>query len=190
MSDIILENSTDDTLDRRGFLKCMAWAGTGVLFSVGGGILSSRLLGGTAAYYVASVRALIRAKITQVRCTLTSEGVRSERQLDALMIAVCNGRYFGSGMHVAPMAKPDDGRFEVVTMSAENKLAFLMNSRSIYDGSHLKNPHTTHFSCEKIELDLLDEEARSLFLLDVDGEALGTLPVSIEIVPKAVTLRA
>ena len=150
----------------------------------------SRLLGGTAAYYVASVRALMRAKITQVRCTLTSEGVRSERQLDALMIAVCNGRYFGSGMHVAPMAKPDDGRFEVVTMSAENKLAFLMNSRSIYDGSHLKNPHTTHFSCEKIELDLIDEEARSLFLLDVDGEALGTLPVSIEIVPKAVTLRA
>jgi 3',5'-cyclic AMP phosphodiesterase CpdA len=29
------------SLDRRGFLKCMAWAGTGVLWTVSGGVLSS-----------------------------------------------------------------------------------------------------------------------------------------------------
>jgi hypothetical protein len=44
MSDFITENSQEDHLDRRGFLKCMAWAGTGVLYSVSGGILSSRML--------------------------------------------------------------------------------------------------------------------------------------------------
>jgi 3',5'-cyclic AMP phosphodiesterase CpdA len=48
MSDIIIENTSEDQIDRRGFLKCMAWAGTGMLFSVSGGILGSRLLGGTA----------------------------------------------------------------------------------------------------------------------------------------------
>ncbi|MDR3404063.1 MAG: metallophosphoesterase [Chthoniobacter sp.] len=48
MSDFIIENSNEDHIDRRGYLKCMAWAGTGVLFSVAGGILSSRMLGGTA----------------------------------------------------------------------------------------------------------------------------------------------
>ena len=45
MSDIIIENTSEDQIDRRGFLKCMAWAGTGALFRVSGGILSSRLLG-------------------------------------------------------------------------------------------------------------------------------------------------
>ena len=30
-----------DGIDRRGFLKCMAWAGTGVLCSVQGGVLKS-----------------------------------------------------------------------------------------------------------------------------------------------------
>jgi len=30
-----------DGIDRRGFLKCMAWAGTGMLFTMQGGILSS-----------------------------------------------------------------------------------------------------------------------------------------------------
>src|SRR6201989_2093713 len=34
-----------DGVDRRGFLECMAWAGTGVLWSMNGGVLSSRLLG-------------------------------------------------------------------------------------------------------------------------------------------------
>ena len=48
MSDLITENTTEDHIDRRGFLQCMAWAGTGVLFSVSGGILGSRMLGGTA----------------------------------------------------------------------------------------------------------------------------------------------
>ena len=36
-------------VDRRGFLQCMTWAGTGLLWSVTGGVLSSRTLGGGAA---------------------------------------------------------------------------------------------------------------------------------------------
>jgi plastocyanin len=34
-----------DGVDRRGFLKCMAWAGTGMIWAVNGGILSSASLG-------------------------------------------------------------------------------------------------------------------------------------------------
>jgi 3',5'-cyclic AMP phosphodiesterase CpdA len=41
----ILQNDNPDGIDRRGFLKCMAWAGTGVLWTLGGGMLSSRVLG-------------------------------------------------------------------------------------------------------------------------------------------------
>ncbi len=47
MSDHILHDLSNDGVDRRGFLKCMAWAGTGVLWSVTGGVLSSRALGQT-----------------------------------------------------------------------------------------------------------------------------------------------
>jgi 3',5'-cyclic AMP phosphodiesterase CpdA len=42
---LITRNEHADGVDRRGFLKCMAWAGTGVLCSIGSGILSSRVLG-------------------------------------------------------------------------------------------------------------------------------------------------
>ena len=39
--DRILHNHNDDGVDRRGFLKCMAWAGTGALFVMKGGVLRS-----------------------------------------------------------------------------------------------------------------------------------------------------
>src|SRR5437763_916497 len=40
----IPEPSSDD-VDRRGFLECMVWAGTGLAWSVCGGVLTSRILG-------------------------------------------------------------------------------------------------------------------------------------------------
>src|SRR6476661_647551 len=37
--------SSDDGIDRRGFLKCMQWAGTGVIWSMSQGVPASQLLG-------------------------------------------------------------------------------------------------------------------------------------------------
>jgi Icc protein len=41
MSDYIEKNLDRDGVDRRGFLKCMAWAGTGTLCVIQGGVLKS-----------------------------------------------------------------------------------------------------------------------------------------------------
>ena len=45
MGDIIKENLDGDGIDRRGFLKCMAWAGTGTLCLMQGGVLKSYAFG-------------------------------------------------------------------------------------------------------------------------------------------------
>lgn len=42
MSDRIKVNISKDGVDRRGFLKCMAWAGTGMVWTVSGGVLVSQ----------------------------------------------------------------------------------------------------------------------------------------------------
>jgi plastocyanin len=41
----ITEDTADDGVDRRGFLKCMAWAGTAVVWTVAGGVPRSVALG-------------------------------------------------------------------------------------------------------------------------------------------------
>jgi 3',5'-cyclic-AMP phosphodiesterase len=44
MGDFIDENLNSDGIDRRGFLKCMAWAGTGTLCLLQGGVLKTYAL--------------------------------------------------------------------------------------------------------------------------------------------------
>jgi diacylglycerol kinase (ATP) len=151
---------------------------------------TTKALGGKAAYFWASTRALANCQRGRLRCDVSLAGDRHERQVDTFMIAICNGRYFGSGMHVAPMAKPDDGRFEVVSMDAPGKLAFAAFSRRIYEGKHLSAPGVQHFACDRISIDIENEGARRVFLLDVDGEPLGGLPIEVELVPRALALRA
>ena len=45
MSKRILHNHNSDGIDRRGFLQCMAWSGTGVVWAIEGGVLTSRAFG-------------------------------------------------------------------------------------------------------------------------------------------------
>jgi len=41
----IIHDHNHDGIDRRGFLECMAWAGTGVIWTVSGGVLNSKAFG-------------------------------------------------------------------------------------------------------------------------------------------------
>jgi diacylglycerol kinase (ATP) len=150
---------------------------------------TSKAFGGMAAYFWASVRALSHCQRGRLRCEVALGADRKERRIETFMLAVCNGGFFGGGMHVAPTAKLDDGRFEVISMDAPSKLAFATASLRIYNGKHLSAPGVQHFACDRIKVDLENEEARQVFLLDVDGEPLGGLPVEVELVPLALTLR-
>lgn len=38
---VIISDSNDDGIDRAGFIKCMAWAGTGILWMMSGGVMKS-----------------------------------------------------------------------------------------------------------------------------------------------------
>jgi YegS/Rv2252/BmrU family lipid kinase len=147
-------------------------------------------VGGKAAYFGASLRALATCKKGRLRCEVTRAGATETRELSSYMIAVCNGRYFGSGMHVAPMAKIDDGLFDVVSIGAPSKLAFAMSSRKIYTGEHLGKRGVHHFTCDRVELDLENEDARGVFLIDCDGEPMGGLPIAIDVVKGGLRLRA
>src|SRR3954470_10452200 len=49
MSELNKIDPFTDGVDRRGFLKCMAWVGTGIIWTVNGGVLSSRAFGAPAA---------------------------------------------------------------------------------------------------------------------------------------------
>jgi len=147
---------------------------------------SSRSLGGTMAYLTASVRGLVQSQIGRLKCTIRREDTSREETIESRTIAICNGRFFGSGMQVAPMAHPDDGLFDVVDLGAAPRMRFFMVSSRMYTGTHVQSLDVKHYRCDRIDIELLNKDIADRFLLDVDGEPLGRLPISIEMVPGAI----
>jgi YegS/Rv2252/BmrU family lipid kinase len=145
---------------------------------------TTRVLGSRAAYYLASLRALAVGQRGHLRCTVGLAGASRIDDVDSFIVAVCNGAYFGGGMQVAPMASLDDGRFEVVSIDAPSKMAFPAYSRRMYRGEHLALAGVRHFPCDRIAMELKSERSRGVFLLDVDGEPLGGLPLEVELLPR------
>ena len=66
-----------DRIDRRGFLECMAWAGTGVVWASAGGLLSSRLI------TEASAADATAGSFTFVQISDTHVGFKGEANKDA-----------------------------------------------------------------------------------------------------------
>jgi YegS/Rv2252/BmrU family lipid kinase len=151
---------------------------------------SASWLGGTAGYYLASVRALVESEIGVLSLEHSLDGETHREIVKTRQIAICNGRFFGSGMHVAPMADPSDGVFEVIDLGAASKLRFAVDGGAIYKGQHLKNPEVRHFRCRRIRIELKNPAARDVFLNDADGEPLGGLPIEVSVVPGALRVLA
>ena len=69
-----------DEVDRRGFLKCMAWAGTGLLWSLSGGILSSCTFGQAAE----RAAGLARADFTFAQVSDSHVGFKNVPNMDVV----------------------------------------------------------------------------------------------------------
>jgi YegS/Rv2252/BmrU family lipid kinase len=147
---------------------------------------TTKAFGGTFAYYVASLRAVVESVAARIQVTVEDDaGTRTETRVSR-SLAICNGQYFGSGMHVAPMAKPDDGLFECVDLGSADRLPFLLSSSDMYSAKHLRNKGVSHFRARKITVEALDAKVAHKLELDVDGEPLGRAPITIEVVPRAI----
>ena len=140
-----------------------------------------RVLGGSFAFLVAALRALARYRPQTVRLSLDGK-LFFEGPIT--LVAVANGNSFGGGMRIAPAARPDDGAFEVIIVNAFSRLGLLANLPALYRGTHLRHPEVSHARGVRVEAEASPGEV----WLDIDGEPLGTLPASIELLPGALTL--
>lgn len=104
MSDHILHNHNEDNIDRRGFLKCMAWAGTGVLWTVSGGVLASKMLrpASTIAAEPGTPAAAAGADFTFVQISDSHIGFNKEANKDVI------GTLRESVAKINALAKPPD----------------------------------------------------------------------------------
>jgi diacylglycerol kinase (ATP) len=152
---------------------------------------------GRASYFLSVFRTISRFRNKRVRVTLTravvagpsgaSSNALESLECDACMITVCNGRFFGGGMHVAPNADLRDGSFDVVIISGMGKLEFLLNFPSVYRGKHLSHPKVRVEQAHTVRIEQIDN-APALLLLEAEGELLGEAPASFRLLPGAINV--
>ncbi len=100
---------------------------------------------------------------------------------DFLLVTACNTSFVGSGMRLAPKARTDDGKIDVVVVRDATRWQLLSLFRKIYDGSHLEADCVEYFQTRTLQL-----VAEGDHPLDLDGEVKGSAPFSIEMIPAAI----
>lgn len=110
-----------------------------------------------------------------------------EKLLNTINFCVCNSRYFGGGMKIAPDAKLNDGFLDLVNIGDIRTAKILLNAYTLYRGTHLDLKEVKSKLVRKIEVSAVnkDQEIR----LETDGELPGKLPAIFEIVPNALRIR-
>jgi diacylglycerol kinase (ATP) len=131
---------------------------------------------GGSRYTVALVRELLALR--PLDYTVEVDGVRrSER---AVLLSVANNRYIGGGMHITPGALLDDGELDVLLVTPVGRLRFLALFPRVFSGRHVGLPMVRIERARRITVD-----AGVRLAAYGDGERLGDLPLTFEVVPGA-----
>ncbi|GAA2103814.1 diacylglycerol/lipid kinase family protein [Actinomadura alba] len=161
--------------------------GTAVLGSVYAGVDAvagrnaneSRLLRGSAAYYVGALRAVAGWRPAAYRVTV--DGAPHERR--GYTVVTANSGFYGFGRHIAPDARVDDGLLDVVIIRHAPKPLFFAVMRELADGSHVGRPQVEVLRGREVRV-----EADRDLPYGADGETAGALPVTATVVPGALNV--
>ncbi len=138
-------------------------------------------LRGNLVYAYAALRTLLTWKPGRFTVRVDEERIR----FTGYSVSVANSRAFGGGMYIAPDAELDDGEFDIVTVGEVGKLRFVSNLPKVFKGTHVEEDEVRVFRAPHLEL-----SASRAFPVYADGEHLTDLPVSLRVLPRALSVLA
>lgn len=106
------------------------------------------------------------------------------RRLDAMLVAVGNGPSFGGGLRITHGAEIDDGMLDVVIIKPMSKPDLVRTYPKLYTGGHTRHPQYEHHRVRTVTV------AAAGVVAYADGERLGALPLTVEVVPRALRVLA
>jgi diacylglycerol kinase (ATP) len=165
--------------------SAMRYAINIVSFGMGGLVAarakeSSRPLGGRAAYLAATLRTALTFGGRGVK--LTMDGAPA---IEATItnVAVGNGQFHGGGMWACPAARLDDGFVDVTLVNYLPLWQLFRALPALYTGRVLEHPSVRSHRVRRLEA-----EGREPCEIELDGEAVGRLPMDVSVVPRAIRL--
>ena len=99
-------------------------------------------------------------------------------EVEAMLIAIGNGRSYGGGMQVCPDADLHDGLFDIMILHPVSKMEFIKVFPTVYKGTHIKHPQVEVIRAKQTRIE-------SSAIAYADGERIGQLPVQVESLPQS-----
>lgn len=102
------------------------------------------------------------------------------RELEAMFVAVGNTRSYGGGLQICPDADPYDGWLDVTVIHPVSRAKLLQLLPRMSSGSFATDPCVERLRARRVSL------AHGAGIAYGDGEDLGTTPVTVSLVPRAI----
>lgn len=122
-------------------------------------IIKSRI-----SYAISVIYTLLSFKKKKIKVKIDGQVLEEE----IILLAVGNGRYYGGGMEILPMAIVDDGFIDICLISGLGKIKILFLFPSIFKGNHIKyNKYVKTYKAKSVQVNI--EEG---IYLNIDGDVL------------------
>lgn len=113
---------------------------------------------------------------------LLTLGVDGERiEADNCFVEICNSRFTGGAMCMAPDARLDDGFFDVVLLAPLSRLKLIASFPRIYQGTHGNLKEIRFIRARRATI--VTAPVKRLL---PDGEVFGVTPTHVDILPRRV----
>lgn len=131
------------------------------------------------AYLVVTIRTLLSYRNQPIKAI--ADDFTFEGKVKNLVVA--NGKYFGSGIGIAPDAELDNGKFSVVMLADVTLFHFLRFSGTLKKCKKVTHPQIMYKTAEEITI----QSAAEPQPIDMDGEFIGYTPMNVKIQPQAIS---
>lgn len=135
-------------------------------------------------YLASALRALVGHKALEVRIDFPGSGL-DPYEGKGLLVAALNSPSYGAGVRLAPGAAMDDGLLDVVMIEYLGKIGALALLPRLIGSGEVRTTRLKRWKAQRIRL---TTNRPSSF--HGDGEIIGTAPVEIEVVPRAIQVLA
>jgi len=124
---------------------------------------SARVVGPALGYFVGALVSIVSYRPQPMRLQIDGQALEGKH----LLVVAANGTHFGSGMHVAPKAKVDDGLFDIVVAGDLGRWSSLVALAKLYRGTHVNGRDVLAFRARSLDVELERE-----LPAQADGEPL------------------
>ena len=105
---------------------------------------------------------------------------------DFTFVVACNSIHIGKGMKMAPFAELDDGLVDLVVVDDKiTRQRLISVLPKLFNGTHVNEPEVNYYQASSFSLFPKTDD-----ILNIDGELIGTTPITVKMLKQAITIFA